>query len=68
MRSIYTPCRSQYFAWQLSRRMGADSADLLACTLVDAQVDSLNVANLPMAQKAAVEGFAHYHLFGGDLA
>jgi superfamily II DNA or RNA helicase len=34
-----TPYQSQYFAWLLSRRMGADSADLLASTLVDAQVD-----------------------------
>ena len=34
-----TPYQSQYVAWQLSRRMGADSADLLASTLVDAQVD-----------------------------
>lgn len=34
-----TPYQSQYIAWQLSRRMGADSADLLASTLVDAQVD-----------------------------
>jgi SNF2 family DNA or RNA helicase len=34
-----TPYQSQYIAWQLSRRMGADSADLLATTLVDAQVD-----------------------------
>ena len=37
------PCltahQSQYVAWQLSRRVGADSADLLASTLVDAQVD-----------------------------
>ena len=34
-----TPYQSQYLAWLLSRRMGADSADLLASTLVDAQVD-----------------------------
>ena len=34
-----TPYQSQYIAWLLSRRMGADSADLLASTLVDAQVD-----------------------------
>jgi len=34
-----TPYQSQYVAWQLSRRLGADSADLLASTLVDAQVD-----------------------------
>ena len=34
-----TPYQSQYFAWLLSRRMGADSADMLAATLVDAQVD-----------------------------
>ena len=34
-----TPYQSQYIAWLLSRRMGADSADLLATTLVDAQVD-----------------------------
>ena len=37
--SSLTPYQSQYIAWQLSRRMGADSADLLASTLVDAQVD-----------------------------
>jgi ERCC4-related helicase len=37
--SRLTPYQSQYVAWQLSRRMGADSADLLASTLVDAQVD-----------------------------
>ncbi len=34
-----TPYQSQYIAWLLSRRMGGDSADLLASTLVDAQVD-----------------------------
>lgn len=34
-----TPYQSQYVAWQLSRRTGADSADLLASPLVDAQVD-----------------------------
>jgi hypothetical protein len=34
-----TQYQSQYFAWLLSRRMGADSADMLASTLVDAQVD-----------------------------
>ena len=34
-----TPYQTQYLAWLLSRRMGADSADLLASTLVDAQVD-----------------------------
>ena len=34
-----TAYQSQFVAWQLSRRMGADSADLLASTLVDAQVD-----------------------------
>lgn len=34
-----TPYQSQYYAWQLSRRMGADSADMLASTLVDAQID-----------------------------
>lgn len=39
MPSILTPYQSQYVAWQLSRRMGGDSADLLASTLVDAQVD-----------------------------
>ncbi len=33
------PYQSQYIAWLLSRRMGADSADMLATTLVDAQVD-----------------------------
>jgi ERCC4-related helicase len=31
--------QSQYVAWLLSRRMNADSADLLASTLVDAQID-----------------------------
>ena len=35
----FTPYQSQYIAWLLSRRMGAGSADLLASTLVDAQVD-----------------------------
>ena len=35
----FTPYQSQYFAWFLSRRLGADSVDLLAATLVDAQVD-----------------------------
>ena len=39
MPPISTPYQSQYLAWLLSRRMGADSADLLASTLVDAQVD-----------------------------
>ena len=39
MSAHLTPYQSQYIAWQLSRRMGADSADLLASTLVDAQVD-----------------------------
>jgi len=34
-----TPYQSHYIAWQLSRRMGADSADTLASTLVDAHVD-----------------------------
>lgn len=34
-----TPYQSQYIAWLLSRRMGADAADMLATTLVDAQVD-----------------------------
>lgn len=34
-----TPYQSHYLAWLLSRRLGGDSADLLACTLVDAQVD-----------------------------
>ena len=37
--SISTPYQSQYIAWLLSRRMGADAADMLATTLVDAQVD-----------------------------
>ena len=37
--ALTTPYQSQYIAWLLSRRMGADSADLLASTLVDAQVD-----------------------------
>ena len=39
MSADITPYQSQYFAWLLSRRMGADSADMLAATLVDAQVD-----------------------------
>ncbi len=39
MLKISTPYQSQYIAWLLSRRMGADSADLLASTLADAQVD-----------------------------
>ena len=30
----FTPYQSQYFAWFLSRRLGADSVDLLASTLV----------------------------------
>ena len=34
-----TPYQAQHAAWQLARRKGADSADLLASTLVDAQVD-----------------------------
>lgn len=34
-----TPYQSQYIAWLLSRRMSADAADMLATTLVDAQVD-----------------------------
>lgn len=34
-----TSYQSQYFAWLLSRRIGVDSADMLASTLVDAQVD-----------------------------
>lgn len=34
-----TPYQSQYIAWLLSRRMNADSPDMLATTLVDAQVD-----------------------------
>ncbi|TXT37796.1 MAG: SNF2-like protein [Comamonadaceae bacterium] len=33
------PHQSQYIAWLLSRRIGADSAGMLATTLVDAQVD-----------------------------
>ncbi len=39
MPALLTPYQSQYVAWLLSRRMGADSPDLLANTLVDAQVD-----------------------------
>lgn len=39
MLNIFTHYQSQFIAWLLSRRMGADSADLLASTLVDAQVD-----------------------------
>ena len=34
-----THYQSQYFAWLLSRQVAGDSADLLASTLVDAQVD-----------------------------
>jgi len=34
-----TPYQTQYSAWQLSRRIGPDDADLLAATLVDAQID-----------------------------
>jgi ERCC4-related helicase len=34
-----TPYQSQYAAWLLSRRIGGDSADILATTLVDAQID-----------------------------
>jgi ERCC4-related helicase len=34
-----TPYQSQFAAWQLSRRVAADSSDLLGSTLVDAQVD-----------------------------
>lgn len=34
-----TPYQSQYVAWLLSRRMNADSADLLAFTLAEAQID-----------------------------
>lgn len=37
--SNLTPYQTQYAAWQLSRRAGADSVDLLGTTLVDAQVD-----------------------------
>lgn len=39
MKAGLTPYQSQYLAWLLSRRIGADSADMLASTLVDAQVD-----------------------------
>ncbi len=39
MSALLTPYQSQYVAWLLSRRMVGDSADLLASTLVDAQVD-----------------------------
>ncbi len=34
-----TPYQPQYLAWLLSRCMGADSADLLASTQADTQVD-----------------------------
>ncbi|MEO6322509.1 MAG: SNF2-related protein, partial [Polaromonas sp.] len=34
-----TPYQSQYIAWLLSRRIGTDSMDMLASTLVDSQVD-----------------------------
>ena len=36
---LFTPYQSQYIAWLLSRRVGVGSADMLATTLVDAQVD-----------------------------
>ena len=39
MASGFTPYQTQYFAWLLSRRIEGDSADKLASTLVDAQVD-----------------------------
>ena len=39
MTADLTPYQSQYVAWLLSRRMNADSVDMLASTLVDAQVD-----------------------------
>ena len=39
MPASLTPYQSQYVAWLLSRRMNADSVDMLASTLVDAQVD-----------------------------
>ena len=39
MSADITAYQSQYFAWLLSRRMGADSMDMLASTLVDARVD-----------------------------
>ena len=39
MSASLTPYQSQYIAWLLSRRMNADSPDMLATTLVDAQVD-----------------------------
>ena len=125
----FTSYQSQYFAWFLSRRLGAESVDLLASTLVPGGVTqatgwqagggfryyelaptllaccgayrgvtaaqaaqrwpnltikkipkmikdrchwghddySLNVANLPMAQKAAAVP-SQDDLFGGDAA
>lgn len=41
MPAILTPYQSQYVAWQLARRMGMSGAstEMLATTLVDAQVD-----------------------------
>lgn len=39
MSAELTPYQSQYMAWLLSRRIGSDSIDMLASTLVDAQVD-----------------------------
>ena len=39
MSAEFTPYQSQYIAWLLSRRIGSDSIDMLASTLVDAQVD-----------------------------
>lgn len=109
MPNTSTPYQSQYLAWLLSRRMSADSADLLPSTLVDAQAGlnphqveaalfafqnplskgvilgyfdaevqkldawadddySLNVANLPMAQKVAKVLPPQHDLFGGDVA
>ena len=37
--AAFTAYQTQYFAWLLSRRIGGESADMLAATLVDAQVD-----------------------------
>ena len=39
MAAGFTQYQTQYFAWLLSRRIEGDSADKLASTLVDAQVD-----------------------------
>ncbi len=65
MSADITPYQSQYFAWLLSRRMGAASANLLASTVLDAQVD-LNPhqveAALLMGSWQGGGGFRYYEL------